>query len=122
MFLIYLFFGVVGGIFAGMGMGGGSLLVPLLVFFADIQQKSAQGNNLIAFLPMAFFALFFHKKNNLLVINKDIFVIMVIGVIVSVLSALFIGNVSNELLRRLFGAFLIVLAIMHYYILNKKKR
>lgn len=45
--------GLVGGIIGGMGMGGGTLLIPILTIFLGIEQKNAQAINLIAFIPMA---------------------------------------------------------------------
>ena len=45
--------GIVGGIIGGMGMGGGTLLIPILTIFLDVEQKNAQAINLVAFIPMA---------------------------------------------------------------------
>ena len=45
-------FGFISGILGGMGMGGGTLLIPLLNFL-DIEQQTIQAINLISFLPMA---------------------------------------------------------------------
>ena len=45
--------GIVGGIIGGMGMGGGTLLIPILTIFLDVPQKNAQAINLVAFIPMA---------------------------------------------------------------------
>ena len=43
--------GIVGGIIGGMGMGGGTLLIPILTIFLDVPQKNAQAINLVAFIP-----------------------------------------------------------------------
>ena len=53
------------GIIGGMGMGGGTLLVPLLSFM-DLEQKTIQAINLISFLPMCCIALGVHAKNKLI--------------------------------------------------------
>ena len=45
--------GVLGGLLGGMGMGGGTLLIPLLTIFCGLNQHLAQAINLIAFIPMA---------------------------------------------------------------------
>ena len=45
-----ILFGLLGGVIAGMGMGGGTLLIPLLVIFMQFSQLQAQTINLIAFL------------------------------------------------------------------------
>ena len=41
--------GIVGGIIGGMGMGGGTLLIPILTIFLDVEQKNAQAINLVAY-------------------------------------------------------------------------
>ena len=38
-------FGLISGVFGGLGMGGGTLLIPLLTIFLDYPQKLAQGIN-----------------------------------------------------------------------------
>ena len=52
-----ILFGIIGGVLGGMGMGGGTLLIPLLTIFLNISQQNAQGINLIAFLPMSIVAI-----------------------------------------------------------------
>ena len=52
-----------GGIIGGMGMGGGTLLIPLLTLAAGVEQHLAQAINLMSFVPMSIVALIIHKKN-----------------------------------------------------------
>ena len=42
----FLIFGALGGVLGGMGMGGGTLLIPLLTLFTKTEQKEAQGNTI----------------------------------------------------------------------------
>ena len=65
-FYIYLALGFLGGIPAGMGMGGGTVTIPLLLIVGGVGQKIAQSANLFAFLPMSLPALRVHAKNGLL--------------------------------------------------------
>ena len=60
--LIFVGIGVVGGIIGGMGMGGGTLLIPLLTAFTSLDQHYAQAVNLLAFIPMSVVALIVHIK------------------------------------------------------------
>ena len=60
--------GVIGGIVGGMGMGGGTLTIPILTIFLSYEQLQAQGINLIAFLPMSVVALIIHAKNHLVAV------------------------------------------------------
>jgi uncharacterized membrane protein YfcA len=49
---ILLAIGLVAGILSGMiGIGGGVIIVPALIFFAGFSQQSAQGTTLMMFLP-----------------------------------------------------------------------
>ena len=45
--------GAATGVLSGMGIGGGTLLVIVLVELAHIEQRAAQGINLLYFLPVA---------------------------------------------------------------------
>ena len=63
--LLYALAGVCGGVLAGMGMGGGTLTIPILVLLLSVDQLTAQFVNLIAFLPTGAAALGMHLKNKL---------------------------------------------------------
>ena len=43
--------GIISGIIGGMGMGGGTLLIPILSICLGFEQKQAQGINLLVFIP-----------------------------------------------------------------------
>ena len=102
--------GLLGGLLGGMGMGGGTLLIPLLTLGLKISQQNAQAINLIAFLPMSIFALIVHTKNKLIKFNVA-FPIMITGVISSVISALLASKIDNSKLSFWFGIFLIITGI-----------
>ena len=65
-FILYLAAGFFAGLLGGMGMGGGTVLIPVLTIFLGVEQHVAQATNLIAFLPMAAFSLKVHKERGLL--------------------------------------------------------
>ena len=104
-----IFFGFLAGVIGGMGMGGGTLLVPLLSF-VDLPQKTVQAINLISFLPMCAVALCFHAKNNL-VQTKDMGWITIPAVAFAVLGAIVAGGATNTVLRYVFGSFLIAVGV-----------
>ena len=106
-----ILFGLVGGILGGMGMGGGTLLIPLLTLGLNISQKGAQAINLLAFLPMSVVALIIHSKNHL--VNYKIVVpIAISGVASAVLGAVFAGMMQSGQLSIWFGIFLIVVGLL----------
>ncbi len=112
--------GILGGVVGGMGMGGGTLTIPLLTIFLGYKQLSAQGVNLIAFLPMSLVALFIHIKNHL-VAFKSTWVLALVGSLFSLLGAIVANNVSNVVLKKLFALFLIGLAIWQLIEMKKSK-
>ena len=114
MWWLLIIFGVLGGILGGMGMGGGTLLIPLLTLFTDIKQKEAQGINLIVFIPMAIVALIIHFKNKLVHFKAGIYCIIT-GVIFSALGAFLAINLKSENLKLYFGIFLIVLSAFQFF-------
>ena len=117
-FLLILF-GLLAGIFGGMGMGGGTLLIPLLTIFLGFNQKVAQGFNLLSFLLMAVIAIIIHAKNKM-IDKSHIFPIILGGVIFSVVGSLLANFVSGKILRIIFGVFLILLAILELVKVFKK--
>ena len=106
--------GIAGGIVAGMGMGGGTLLIPILTIFLSWSQINAQGINLIAFLPMSIVAIYLHYKNNL-VQFKQTWVLAICGAAVSVGSAFLANIIDDALLKKLFGIFLLILGIWQIF-------
>lgn len=102
----YIIAGFVSGIIGGMGMGGGTLLIPILTIFLSFAQKNAQAINLLVFIPMAIFALFVHIKNKLVDFKVGI-PIIVVGIVFSIGGSLLANNLSNTFLRKVFGVFLL---------------
>ena len=109
-FIIYLAVGFFAGLLGGMGMGGGTILIPALTIITGVGQHVAQATNLISFLPMAAFSTAVHKKQGLLKTQGSAGII-VPAVITSVLGGLVALVLPSDFLSKLFGLFLIVLAI-----------
>ncbi len=103
--------GIVGGIIGGMGMGGGTLLIPILTIFLKVEQHTAQWINLVTFIPMSIVALIIHIKNRL--VDKKFILIILIPALFSAAGASFLAvDAPSELLGRLFGGFLVLLGIV----------
>lgn len=120
-FYLYLILGFLGGIPAGMGMGGGTVTIPLLVLIGGVEQKIAQCANLFAFLPMSVGALKTHADNGLLQ-TKGILWVILPAAAISVLGAFLASVLSSEILKRGFGAFLIGLSFVGFYQATAKKQ
>lgn len=98
------------GVIAGMGMGGGTLLIPVLTIFFNMNQHAAQGINLFAFIPCALVSLFIHIKNKL-VDFKVAIPIIIVGVMASFGAAYLAMQINSETLQFLFGCFLLLIGI-----------
>lgn len=112
-FYLYLILGFIGGIPAGMGMGGGTVTIPLLVLVGGVEQKIAQCANLFSFLPMSVGALKMHAENGLLK-TKGILWVIVPAFCLAAGGSFLAAYLPSEILRKGFGIFLIGLAIVGF--------
>ena len=118
---LYVIVGALGGVLAGMGMGGGTLTIPLLVLLFGVEQTVAQTVNLVAFLPTGILALLIHFKNKLVDVKKAVW-ILIPALLTAVVSYIFETDLSGEILTKLFGGFLLVTALVSFSVKKKKKR
>ncbi len=106
--------GAVTGIVTGLGIGGGTLLILYLTLFGGVSQLSAQGINLLYFLPTAGSALVAHIKNKLVVWRAVIFA-GITGVLATIAAAIFAARVDMGILRRIFGGFLLFVGVSELF-------
>lgn len=104
-----LLFGIVGGVAGGMGMGGGTLLVPLLSML-DIEQKIIQAINLLSFLPMSIIAVIIHKKHGLIQ-GKVLLPCIIPTMIAGTMGALLASSARNNVLRFCFAVYLLAVGV-----------
>lgn len=103
------------GLFAGamaaaLGVGGGIIFVPALVIVAGFDQHLAQGTSLAIILPTAIVSTLVHARAGRVVWPIAI-PIGIAGLIGALLGARAAIALDPELLRRLFGILLVVIAI-----------
>lgn len=106
--------GIAAGILGGMGMGGGTILIPLLTIFFNVGQKEAQAINLVSFIPMAIVSLAIHIKNKR-VKKEGLLWIIVPAVLTSVGGGFAAQAVNGEVLKRIFGGFLLLLSVVQFF-------
>lgn len=109
-FLVLILLGFLGGIPAGMGMGGGTVTIPLLTLVGGVEQKIAQSANLFSFLPSAVASLYVHRKNGLLQ-TQGVWLCALPAALLSAPAAYLASVLPSAALSKAFGAFLIGLAI-----------
>lgn len=117
--MILFLIGLASGIVSGMGIGGGTILIPALVIFAKADQHIAQSVNLIFFIPTAIVALIIHIKNKRIDIRSAI-PIVVFGLLGAYLGSRLAVKLPGSVLKKYFGVFLLVLGI--YEMIRKDRK
>ncbi|HOQ17523.1 MAG TPA: sulfite exporter TauE/SafE family protein [Defluviitaleaceae bacterium] len=116
--MILFVIGLLSGLISGMGIGGGTVLIPALTIFVGMSQHSAQSINLIYFIPTAIAALVIHIRNKR--IRKELLWFLIGGGVVgSVIGSFVAISLDAVLLRKLFGVFLFYMGIAE---IRKNKR
>lgn len=106
--------GILTGVIASMGLGGGFVLLIWLTLFMDMPQRAAQGINLLFFLPIAVISVIMHLRAGL--IDKKLVLSLVPGGIIgAVLGTLGSQLVGNELLRKLYALFLMAFGLRELF-------
>lgn len=113
--------GLVCGVFSGLGIGGGTLLMVWMTAVMDIEQRAAQGINLLYFLPTAACALFFHIKNRL-IRWRVVLPAILAGCLTAAGAALLATVIETGLLRKLFGGFLILVGIRELFTAQRRAK
>lgn len=109
--LLYILAGAASGVLSGMGIGGGVLLIPALVLLGGIAQHSAQGINLLYFLPTAIGALWIHRKEGQL--EKKVLPMLSVGGVLGAAAGGWIANLlEGDILRKIFGVFVAIMGIL----------
>ena len=111
---LYLLIGAVSGAISGMGLGGGAVLVPALTLLAGTQQQAAQSLNLLVFIPTASIALIVHARNG--DVARGFLLRMILaGLIFAALGSFIALKLEADLLRRIFGGFLLIVGLSEFF-------
>ena len=107
------------GIVSGLGMGGGTILIPLLSTFCSVSQIQAQSLNLSSFIPTSIVATVIHLKNR--IVKLECLLLSIPALISSVFASIFAHSVPQSFLKIFFGIFLTALGIVNLIILFLNK-
>lgn len=118
----WIWLGIVGllsGICASLGIGGGFVLLLYLTAIASMPQKEAQLLNLLFFLPIAVLSLILHTKHHL-VEWKAVWP-SVVGGCLGVFGGVWLANIlSDDWLSKLFAIFIFLLGLRELF--SKKRK
>ncbi len=105
---IGLLAGTVGG---SLGVGGGIVIVPALVFLFGFSQHTAQGTSLaVLMFPVAIIGVYNYHKNGYVQI-KHALIILIAFAIGQYLGSLLSVHLPAKTLRSIFGIFVILMGL-----------
>ena len=106
--------GLFSGILGSMGLGGGGILIIYLSLFTNTKPLTAQGINLIFFIPIGVLSLIIYafKKQ---IKWKATIKIALFGIIGAVLGILLADILGGEITRKIFGGLLILMGLFEIF-------
>lgn len=122
--MMEIFIGIICGVIAAFGMGGGALLIAILSNFCNIDQHIAQSTNLIFFIPTSLCAVIVNSKNRntKFKLGMQIVIFAIIG---AIFGAILSNKLDKNILKKIFGSMLLIMAILeiwNYYKLYIKEK
>jgi uncharacterized membrane protein YfcA len=110
--IILLIIGMITGVMAGMlGIGGGLVVIPALVMVMGMSQQSAQGTSLAMMLPpIGILAAYNYYKAGHVDIKFALFLAFAF-IIGSYFGSRIAVKLPQEVLKKIFGAFLLLVAV-----------
>jgi len=109
---LYLLLGLIAGTFSGLiGIGGGTIIVPALIFLFGMSQHLAQGTTLALLVPpIGFLAAWTYYKQGY--VDLRIAALICVGFFFGgLLGAKIATKLSNILLERVFGVALLLISL-----------
>ena len=113
--------GLGASILSAWGVGGGTLLLLVMTLFLDVDQRTAQGINLLFFLPTAASALVCHARGGYL--DKPTLKSAVPLAVAAALAGAWIAtNLDVAVLRKPFGVYLLLSGVSLLWSQRRKKQ
>ena len=102
------------GILSGMAVGGGSILVPILVYLFGVPQHQAQGVTLVSFVPVAAVAVFTHWRSRNIIWGISLGILL--GSLAGALAGASLAAITKAaILRRVFGIYLAAMGLYAFF-------
>jgi uncharacterized membrane protein YfcA len=100
----------VGWLSALLGIGGGVILIPLMIYFFKVPIQQAVGTSLAVIIPTALVGAWKHYNLNHL--NIKLAVLLAVGAVIGAyIGALSVNLISPVLLRKFFAVLLVITAV-----------
>ena len=118
-FPVSVFLGCVFGFLAGIGVGGGSLLVLWLTVVLKLPPETARSINLLFFIPASLIACIFRWKQGVLDV-KAVLPAIITGCISAALFSWLGSTLDTTLLKKLFGGLLVITGLRELFYKQKR--
>ncbi len=109
------------GFLAGMGVGGGSLLILWLTLVLHTPVETARGMNLLFFLPAALISCLMRGKQGFLHI-KNTFPAIFAGCISAAVLTWAAASIDTDILRKPFGILLLITGLRELFYRPRKAK
>lgn len=119
--VISVMVGTVLGFLAGLGVGGGSLLILWLTFVCAMPQETARTVNLLFFIPAAVISGIFRRKQGHLDLKKILPAILA-GCTAAAVCSWLGHNLDMMLMKKLFGGLLILTGLRELFYKPKSRK
>lgn len=109
-----LIVGFLAGIAAGMGLGGGTVLLICLALFTDVEQLTAQGINLFVFVPTALVAVIIYSIRRKIRWRLVLYMAP-LGIVGSIIGSLILPYIPAAVLSKILGGVLIFMGLTRLF-------
>lgn len=120
-YIIAVTVGIVLGFLAGIGVGGGSLLLLWLTLVLHLDHPTARIINLLFFIPSALIASFFRRKQKTLHLKK-ILPAVIAGCLSAAIFTVLGRYINVTAIKKLFGILLLVTGIRELFYRPRKAK
>lgn len=119
--LLLLFIGLAAGFLSGLvGIGGGIIMVPALVFFLGLSQKQAQGTSLgVLMMPVVALAVWQYHKQGQINFNY-VFLIAIAFITGGLLGSKLALSLTDDKMKKIFAVVLLILSVKMLFFDKKK--
>ena len=112
MTMLYIALGLLAGVCGGfLGIGGGTIIIPFLVFVAGFTQHQAQGTTLALMIPPIglLAAIRYYQDGN---VNIKAAALICLGFIFGgLIGAHYVSPIPDTMLKKIFGIYLIIIGL-----------
>lgn len=113
-FLFLTVLGTVLGFLAGIGVGGGTLLILWLTLIMNVPHNTARSINLLFFLPTAVISSFFRWKQGTLELSS-VLPAIIGGCISAAIFSVLSQRIDISVLKKLFGGLLLIAGVRELF-------